>query len=467
MGKRLFFAFAAFILLAIFLLWGFQIFLLDRFYSQTTEAKMLSTAERLSEKYAEGEDALEEALFIASIDNDLCISAFRADGTLIAESDTGGGCLIHRVGDDKLTEFCNKAIEDGGSYFERVSLGAFKGNFRLPLKNGVRDRMLYVQVSQTESGRLVLMLDAPTTPLQTVKYTLILQLCIVSGLLLVVAGITAIWLSHRLSAPIAKVNAAAKRLAKGDFDVRFDGGGYREICELSDTLNFAAKELQSTERMRAELIANISHDLRTPLTMISGYCEMMRDIPGENNPENMQVVLDETARLTGLVNDVIDLSKAQSGAQSLALEEVDLDELLAQTVERYRQLMSGKGYTFVYENVGKAQVVCDRKRITQVVYNLIGNAVNYAGQDQTVIVRLCRGAERTWRVEIEDHGEGIAKEDLPYIFDRYFRVDKVHRRAVTGTGLGLSIVKSILTQHKAAFGVRSELGVGSVFYFEL
>ena len=467
MGHRLFFAFAAFILAAILLLWGFQIFYLDRFYYRMTESKMLSTAGILTEKYAGDADAFKEAVFLSSIDNDFCISVFGEDGGLVAESDAGGGCLIHRVGDEKLNELYSQASENGDAYFQKASLGALRGNIRFPLKNGARDRMIYVKIAETEKGKLILMFDAPTTPLQTVKSALILQLCIVSGVLLVVAGLLALWLSHRLSAPISKVNRAAKQLATGNFEVEFDGGGYREICELADTLNFAAKELRSTERMRSELIANISHDLRTPLTMISGYCEMMRDIPGENNPENMQVVLDETARLTGLVNDVIDLSKTQSGAQPLTLETVDLDELLRETVERYRQLMSGKGYTFVYESVGQASVVCDRKRITQVVYNLIANAVNYAGEDKTVVVRLLAGEERAFRVEIEDHGEGIAKEDLPNIFDRYYRVDKVHKRAVTGTGLGLSIVKSILLQHKAAFGVRSESDVGSVFYFEI
>ena len=202
--------------------------------------------------------------------------------------------------------------------------------------------------------------------------------------------------------------------------------------------------------------------------MITGYCEMMRDIEGENTPENMQVVLDETARLTSLVNDLVDLSKYQNGAgPKVEIEHIDLDAMLAEVIDRYRKLMAGKGYTFVYESVGQRFADCDKKRILQVVYNLINNAINYAGDDKTVLVRLCDAADGRARVEVIDHGEGIEKENLPYIFDRYYKVDKVHKRAVTGTGLGLSIVKNILTAQGAPFGVTSEVGKGSTFYFEL
>ena len=129
--------------------------------------------------------------------------------------------------------------------------------------------------------------------------------------------------------------------------------------------------------------------------------------------------------------------------------------------------MEGKGYTFVYESAGPTYALCDTKRILQVIYNLVSNAVNYAGEDKTVILRLTDGENGRKRVEIIDHGDGIAKEDLPLVFDRYYKVDKTHSRAVTGTGLGLSIVKNILEGHGAIYGVQRELGKGSIFYFEL
>lgn len=123
-------------------------------------------------------------------------------------------------------------------------------------------------------------------------------------------------MSKKVSKPIIKINESAKELAKGNVAVHFDGEGYREITELNDTLNYAAEELSKVENLRRELIANVSHDLRTPLTMITGYAEVMRDIPGENTPENVQIIIDEANRLTSLVNDMLDISSFRPACRS-------------------------------------------------------------------------------------------------------------------------------------------------------
>lgn len=133
-------------------------------------------------------------------------------------------------------------------------------------------------------------------------------------------------ISKRVSKSIIRVNDSAKELAKGNFDVEFDGKDYREITELSDTLNYTAKELSKSDVLQKELLANVSHDLRTPLTMITAYSEVMRDLPGENTPENVQVIIDETKRLTFLVNDLLDMSKIKAGVTTLETKEYDLSE---------------------------------------------------------------------------------------------------------------------------------------------
>lgn len=133
-------------------------------------------------------------------------------------------------------------------------------------------------------------------------------------------------ISKRVSKSIIRVNDSAKELAKGNFDVEFDGKDYREITELSDTLNYTAKELSKSDVLQKELLANVSHDLRTPPTMITAYSEVMRDLPGENTPENVQVIIDETKRLTFLVNDLLDMSKIKAGVTTLETKEYDLSE---------------------------------------------------------------------------------------------------------------------------------------------
>ena len=211
-------------------------------------------------------------------------------------------------------------------------------------------------------------------------------------------------------------------------------------------MNYAARELSKTDKLRRELIANVSHDLRTPLTMIIGYSEVMRDIPGENTPENIQVVIDEATRLSSLVTDILDISRLQSGGSNADKSEYNLTESIRNIIARFDKLKENDGYKIIFENDGDVMIFADENRMSQVIYNLIINAI---------------------RIEIRDSGEGIPKEDLPYIWDRYYKVDKTHKRAQTGTGLGLSIVKTVLEAHGAAYGVDSTLGIGSSFWFEL
>ncbi len=472
MRIKLFATLIVFVLCSLILMWGFQIFMLDTFYYQTTKSRMNSAASQIEIAYGDGYKEFTQSVTAIGLNNDFCIYAFNGRGEPVAKVNSDTGCIIHAVNGEALTALYEKALENGGEYFERATLSGFKGRQKSSLSFGnpkynVRDRILHVSVRNTENGVLIIILDAAISPANVIKGALGAQLIIITVIMVIIAALVSNALAKKLSRPIADVNRAAKQLTIGEYDVEFTAEGYREIYELSDTLNHTANELKKTELMQKELIANISHDLRTPLTLITGYCEMMRDIEGENTPENMQVVLDETARLSSLVNDLIDLSKYQNNGEKFELESVDMDYLLIETLDRYKKLMQGKDYTFVYESVGPTFVMCDKKRILQVIYNLINNAINYAGDDKTVILKLLKTESGKTRVEVIDHGAGIAKEDLPLIFDRYYKVDKVHKRAVTGTGLGLSIVKGILQNHGAAYGVQSELGKGSVFYFEL
>ena len=471
MRTKLFATLLVFVLTSLLLLWAFQVLLLDTFFYQITKNRMTSAAGQIETLYSTGDAGFTQNVYATAVNNEFCISVFGSDGRLLTTADVGGGCVIHVVDDKTLNELYGKALENGGEYFHRAALSGFQqGKGGRPLLSGkynVRDRILYISVRETDSGALIMLFDAAISPVNMIKGALTAQLIVTTIVLTIVSGMMANALAKNLSQPIADVNRAAKRLTAGEYDVEFTGENYREIYELSDTLNRTAEDLRRTDRMQKELIANISHDLRTPLTLITGYCEMMRDMEGENTPENMQVVLDETARLSALVSDLIDLSKYQSGAQKLTIESTDLDFLLLETVERYRKLLDGQGYTFVYESVGPTFVHCDKKRILQVVYNLVNNAVQYAGEDKTVTLTLAPVESCRMRVTVSDRGEGIAKEDLSLIFDRYYKVDKVHKRAVTGTGLGLSIVKGILEAHGASYGVESTLGEGSSFWFEL
>jgi signal transduction histidine kinase len=248
--------------------------------------------------------------------------------------------------------------------------------------------------------------------------------------------------------------------------VQFDEHGYREIRELGRTLNYATRELSKVDDLCRELIANISHDLRTPLTMIQGYGEVMRDIPGENTPENVQIVIDEANRLTTLVNDVLDIASFQNGQQKFVSAPFNLTEAVRQTLVRYNKLVERNGYHMDFYSDGEIWVDSDEGRIIQVLCNLINNAMTYTGPDKVVRLRQITEGEVV-RIEVTDTGEGIPREKMEFIWERYYRGDKVHRRSAAGSGLGLSIVRHIIDMAGGRCGVRSVLGQGSTFWFEL
>lgn len=361
-------------------------------------------------------------------------------------------------------------VETGGNEMgDAGTNAALPENGEMFMQNHGQERIesvIYVNIVNDGSQDLVLFVNSQLTPIDATVHTLRVELVCITVIMIFLSLFVALLISRKISKSMIRINATAKEMAKGKFDVTFDEKDYREIAELSDTLTQTAKELDKNENLKRELIANVSHDLRTPLTMIIAYAEVMRDIPGENTPENVQVVIDESKRLTNLVNDMLDISKLQAGALEKNASVYNLTESIKSVFERYNKLKEQDGYTIDFEYDREVEVEADEFKIFQVIYNLVNNAINYAGEDKTVIVKQIVKGKRV-RIEVIDHGEGIAEESLPYVWDRYYKVDKTHKRAVMGTGLGLSIVKNILELHHAAYGVDSEVGKGSTFWFEL
>ena len=191
--------------------------------------------------------------------------------------------------------------------------------------------------------------------------------------------------------------------------------------------------------------------------------EISGDIPEKRN-KHAQVIVEESDRLASLVNDVLDLSKMSSGIESLKENTFDMSSYVEETLGRFDYLKETQGYRFVTEIEDGLFTHGDEMKLGQVLYNLIGNAVNYTGDDKTVYVRLHKETENTFRFSVTDTGKGIKAEEIPEIWNRYYRSTETHKRPVRGTGLGLSIVKTILQRHNFVFGVESEVGKGSTFY---
>jgi signal transduction histidine kinase len=383
--------------------------------------------------------------------------------------------------DYKMTVIYEQAVKNGGKYIATVPVESFWSgstvevyednygngdNFPKVKRYSENTGAVYARTETVGEKTYLLVQYTSFTPVQTMVNTLRHQFYFIGFAMILMAFSLAALLSKMITKPFIKMNDAAKKLAVGNYEADFSGRGYREINELAMTLNYASHELAKTDNLQKELISNISHDLRTPLTMIKGYSEVIRDIPGENTPENIQVIIDETTRLSELVNDMLDLSKIQSGTRKPDYEMFSITETVRDTLTRYEKLTMQEGYKIDYIAEGDASVIADRGMMLQVIYNLINNAINYTGSDKQVTVTQTL-TETAVRIAVSDTGEGITEKDLEQIWNRYYRVDKLHRRATIGTGLGLSIVKEILEVHGASYGVDSEIGKGSTFWFEL
>ena len=317
-----------------------------------------------------------------------------------------------------------------------------------------------------DGNKISLTFHAMVTPVDATVSTLQMQLFIITGIMVLLATLLAIIISKHISNPIEQINQSAKVLAKGNYEIKFRGRGFLEIKELSDTLNTAALELSKVERLRRELMANISHDLRTPLAFIYSYAEMMHDFPCEVTSDQSQIIMDEAKRLSSLVNDMIDISSLETGITKLNKVNYNLTESLRKTITRMRELTKNEGYHLNFQHDENVYLFADEIKITQAFYNLLINAITYSGDDKTVIVRQSI-KENIVRIEVIDHGDGIDQSDLPYIWERYYKVDQKHKRPIMGTGLGLSIVKKIINMHDGEYGVESGLGKGTVFWFQL
>lgn len=489
------------------MLWFFQIVYLNKFYKGIKRNELHNAAEKLLDNI--NSDDLNSVVRDIAEEYDISINITDTAGSSIYSAQINSNSHIYFINSQQFEDMYQKALDAGGEItydvdgkFRKMTPGDSPDDSSRPdegnnpvfnidgkeeqvtqdnldnfpgrneiMKNNLNSddilSVIYTKIITNTSGvEYVVFMSSLITPVEATIYTLRIQFTYITIIFIILATLIAFFMSKRVSKPIVKINNSAKRLGQGEYDIKFDGNGFREVAELSDTLNYAAKEIGRSEALQRELIANVSHDLRTPLTMISAYAEVMRDLPGENTPENVQVIIDETARLTGLVNDILDISKIQSGVVQTKMEEYDITESVHLVMKRFAKLTEQRGFTIKFEYRENVVVKADEFRINQVLYNLINNAINYIGEDKTVIVRQIVNGSIV-RIEVEDHGKGIAEEELRNIWDRYYKVDKTHKRAVVGTGIGLSIVRGILTLHNARYGVNSTEGNGSTFWFEL
>ena len=438
----------------------------DAILSSQSEEKLVSNTEDYAGKY------------------EICILVYDlTDNEIISSQDTMKNCFLHRfvlmeMKDGTLrlnTELANKyrqaAAEAGGRAYiiNQTEFQDHAGGKSPSPPDYENTNVMMVLNAKTKDGNdVVIFLNTILEPVSATVTTLNSMLFIISGLILVIAMLLGAFISHHISKSISSITTNARKLATGDYSVTFKGDGYQEIEELASTMNYTASELSKVDQLKTDLISNISHDLRTPLTLIGGYAEMMRDLPDETTPENLQIIIDETNRMKNLVNDVLDISKIQSGTNQFDMQDFPLTNCIESELTRYNKLRDKEGYSIVFEYGEMVTVHGDCNCIMRAVYNLVNNAVVHAGIDKLITVKQSVDTKHhKVRIAVIDNGEGIDPDKLELIWERYYKVDQTHKRAQIGTGLGLSIVKNIIQAHGGSYGVTSTKGQGSTFYFEI
>lgn len=472
-NKLVFLYLVGFVLILIVILWLVQIVFLDDIYKEIKETEIKKISEAVAVNFKNPD--IQNILDYSQSQRDVSISAIDSGGRVVMSNvNFPNDILTSSINPDTYARLYSEAEkQDGATYYiDDSMIHSYNTVDRIAKDNPVMKRrkmsaLVYTRAVTDASGRRLLLLAYSfISPINSTVSTLKHEFLFITVLLILLSALMAIIIAKKVTAPISDINKSAKVLATGNYETVFDGSGFKEIEELSETLNQATVQLSKVDRVSRELIANVSHDLRTPLTMITGYAEVMRDIPGEYTPENVQIIIDESKRLTNLVNDVMNVSNLTAGEVPVSCSKVCITKTITGIIDRYKKLCEQQHYIIEFEHSGKIDVIADEGKISQVIYNLINNAIYYCGKDKKIIIRQTIGADDV-RIDVIDNGVGISKEDLPYIWDRYFKSKQIHKRAVVGTGLGLSIVKNILELHGCRYGVESSEGEGSDFWFVL
>lgn len=293
------------------------------------------------------------------------------------------------------------------------------------------------------------------------------EILIITGAVSLVGAIIAgTVLARRIVRPLVKTMEVTKEISEGNYQIRFESSAKtKELYELAQSVNHMARSLDEQERLRRRLTSDVAHELRTPIANVSAQLEAIVEGVWEPTVERLQGCYDELGRISGIVTDMESLRQIESEQMILEKEPVDLLDIAAAVKQSFAREASEKGLELKVE--GESAVISgDPGRLHQAVYNLVSNAVKYSGEQGLIVITVQKKEDKAV-VSVEDNGIGIAQEELPFIFERFYRTDSSRSRKTGGSGIGLTIVKAIVQAHGGKITVTSRVGEGSCFTMEI
>ena len=427
------FSFVLFALLLVFVLWCLSNFFISTYFEKARSQEVLPTAEALKTQYRQDRENFE---------------------TYAVQTAGSNGIYIRIASKNEVLEYDGtRSVRDTGMFSSDIDRVLVKladsqnESVTETIVEGSSPRLVYASYISSPTEPSIIYIIAPLHPDEVTIRILKDLLIYISIILLALSFLLAYALSGRITDPIEHLTEAATELSQGKYDVTFDGSQFTETKELARALSKASYEMEKTDFYQKEII----------------------DISGDDKDKrnaDLQIIISETERLNRLVSDMLSVSNLQSNNVELHMETFDLTEAARDVYESFRVLQDSEGFEIQFHPCKPTYVVGDRSRLTQVMNNFVSNAVKYSGDNKFVDIRLVK-ASRKITFHCIDHGMGIPSDEISHVWDKYYRTSANHRRGIEGTGLGLSIVKGILSLHNAKYGVESEEGKGSDFWFEM
>ena len=426
---------------------------LDGTYKNNKIAYLKDTAAQIDEGI-QNDDIL-SVLEDISFSNEVCVRVI-TDAVGFTTYQDASSCALGKLSSKQLNKIATTTFDNGGE-------ALFDSN-----SSNIKNAYIYSKLSKVNDENVLIMLSTSIVPLQSTIDTMYDQFNIIIIVVVIATILLALCLSSLIVKPIKKIEMEATNLPSGKYDYRLIKTDAREIENLNNTLARANEEIIKADVARKELIGNVSHDLRTPLTMIVGYGEMIRDFPEENNAENINVIINEAKRLSTLVDDLLDLSKVESGKIEFRNKDIKISDLLGSVYDQFEPYCKANNIELVL-NVEDSDVVVsvDENRLKQVLHNFMSNALNYNDAKDTKIIIGEENVDGAYRIYVYDNGSGVKEEDKDKIWNRYYKVDKEHKRSHIGSGIGLSLCKDILDKMGYKYGVDSVYKEYSKFYFDI
>lgn len=459
-GLRLWAGMMMLVMIVLILLWLFQIVFLGSFYSSIRISDVKQEGASIITLLADGnKNEFKNRADAFAFKNNLSIELIDLEGNNLYMSGVTGS-------NGQMPMMRNSARVEA---FQQIKSGK---EVTIPLSHPrFGNKFMLIGIPYRVNGQLAgaFFINMPMAPVEDTASILKRQLMYISVILLAAASIISFIISKTFTKPILEIKKVSEKMASGDFSDRIKSKNKDEIGRLAETINFMGQELSKIDQLRKDLIANVSHELRTPLSIIRGYAETIKDVSGnfpEKRNKQLEIIIEESERLSGIVDDILNLSQLQAGYLSLNKNYFPINKTIEDVTKRYAIIAEKTGVKIETQYNNDMVVLADEPRIEQVLHNLINNAVNHTQEGGLIIVKAI-DVKDFIRIEISDTGHGIREEDINHIWDRYYKAEKTSGRKMAGTGLGLAIVKSILEAHQEQYGVYSKLGVGTTFWFEL